>query len=76
MEKEMPTNPQMFIGLGMPPALASAVASAIDEATAGGTVTAGDVTADAFTTAGGTEIPAGTVASQLQAVGDLADPAG
>lgn len=29
-----------------------------------------------FTTAGGTVIPAGTIASQLKAIADLADPAG
>jgi len=34
------------------------------------------IQAPAFTTAGGNNIAAGTVAAQLKAIGDLADPAG
>ena len=56
-----------LMGLGMPAALAQKIAEMVANAGAGAEL-------PGFTTAGGTNIPAGTASAQIQAVGNLADP--
>lgn len=50
-------------------------AEVVKQIAVGPATTAASVTNGAITTLGATVIPAGTVAAQLQAIADLADPA-